>query len=121
MLFTRAVEDDRIGALERRRAGLLERRPELRAARAPPSQVVPVVEELDRVEAELRAAPAPAREEDDELRWKDALVVGAASIVVGAVATGAAALAFGSSSSSGATTNDTVVRVRLHSALDASR
>jgi hypothetical protein len=121
MLLTRAVEDDRIGALERKRAELLERRRELREAGAPPAKIVPVVEELDRVEAELRAVPAPVREEDDELRWKDALLVGAASVVVAAVATGAAALAFGSSSSSGATTDDTVVRVRLHSALAASR
>ena len=121
MLFTRAVEDDRIEALERRHAELLERRRELRAAVAPPSEIVPVVEELDRVEAELRAAPAPAPVEDEALRWRDALLVGAASIVVAAVATGAAALAFGSGSSSGATTNHTVVSVRLHSALDASR
>ena len=121
MLLTRAVEDDRIGALERKRAELLARRRELREAGAPPSRIVPVVEALDRVEAELRAVSPAAPTEDDELRWKDALLVGAAAIVVAAVATGAAALAFGSSSSSGATTNDTVVRVRLQSALEASR
>jgi hypothetical protein len=114
-----AVADDRIGVLERRHAELLERRRRLREAGASPAEIVPVVEELDRIEAELRALPRTTRDEDDGLRWKDAFLVGAASIVVAGLAIGAAALGFRSSSSA-ATTPEHVVRVRLHSALQAS-
>jgi len=75
-----------------------------------------VVEELDRVDAELRALTPEGPAQEDELRWKDALLVSAAAVVVAAVAAGAAALGF-RSSSGGA---EAVVRVRLHSALHAT-
>jgi hypothetical protein len=113
------VAQDRTRGLERRRAELLERRRELREAGAPASEIIPVIEELDRIDAELRPVATERPAEDDALRWKDALIVGAAAIVVGAVATGAAALGF-RSSSAGATTADSVVRVRLHSGLNAT-
>jgi hypothetical protein len=113
------MAEDRTGALERRRAALLERRRGLREAGAPTAEIIAVVEELDRVEAELRAVAPERPAEDDALRWKDALIVSAAAIVVGAVATGAAALGF-RSSPAGATIAGTVVRVRLHSVVHAT-
>lgn len=111
------MAEDRTSALERRRAELLERRRRLREAGAAPKEIVPVVEELDRVEAELRAQPPPERE-DDELRWRSALIVAVAAVAVAGIASLAAAFAFGSGSSSGATVpDDGFVHVRLKSAL----
>jgi hypothetical protein len=119
MLLTRAVENDRTTALERRRAELLEQRRELRAGGAPAARIAPVVEELDRVDAELRALVPPESADDEQLRWRDAVVVAAAAAVVAALSAGAAALAFGHGSRATAA-DDHFVQARLKSSLQGT-